>query len=505
MTGLPPMESTGPPMESTGPPMESTGPSMESTGRADKEPVASGRLAAARIFLFGKLAGMSRREVKQIIRQQGGVVVEPRVAERNTQEPVIVSCAPEEEDHPTGSQADAEVTMVVVGDDVSPWRVLLRQQYPALAADVDSGRIELLQESEFWHRVGLIDPQDDVRRLYTPAMLADLLNVSVAAIRHWYRHGALVACRHVHRLPYFDFPEVSVTRHLADLHKAGCTLRAIDHKLQELAAMMPDSERPLAEVGVVVEGRRLFIRRGDDLEDPSGQRQFDFDRLACEQGEATAPWKESIPIVAGSTAAEATSLDSDRPVPASGSASDPGLTTIDRLQQDAILQEDQGTLDLAAETYRAILMAGGPAAEMNFALADVLYRQGDHAAARERYYMAIEMDEEYVEARANLGCLLAEMGEWEMAVAAFQGALAYHADFADAHYHLAGTLDRIERHQEAQIHWRTFLALAPESAWAEVARNRLASESCEPGSSEPEPSGTGGQQRTDGDESRDDP
>ena len=47
-----------------------------------------------------------------------------------------------------------------------------------------------------------------------------------------------------------------------------------------------------------------------------------------------------------------------------------------------------------------------------------------------------------VEARANLGCVLAEMGKLELAASAFTGALALHGEYPDAHYHLAGTLDR---------------------------------------------------------------
>jgi tetratricopeptide (TPR) repeat protein len=445
--------------------------SEESSIPGDTEPGANKRLSAARIFLLGKLASMPRREAKQVIRQQGGMVVELKPAEIGVLDTDNVNGQAEEredgvgEDGRLASGLETDVTMVVVGDDVSPWQTLLQQQYPAVALGVNSGRIELLQESELWRRVGLLDLPEDVRRLYTPAMLAELLGVSVSAIRRWHRKKLLVACRHVRRLPYFDFAEVSVARHLADLHKAGCSLRMIDRKLRELAVMMPDYQRPLAELGVVVEGRRLFIRRGDDLEEPSGQRQFDFDRLAHEKSEATSAWREAIPLNAPGSSAKAFPP-----------ASESSLTTIDRLQQEAIGHEDRGSLDLATETYRAILMAGGPSSDINFALADILYRQGDHAAARERYYMAIEIDEEYVEARANLGCVLAEMGELKMAVAAFQGALAYHADYADAHYHLAGSLDRMERHQEAQIHWRTFLALAPESSWAEVARIRLADE-----------------------------
>ncbi len=68
---------------------------------------------------------------------------------------------------------------------------------------------------------------------------------------------------------------------------------------------------------------------------------------------------------------------------------------------------------------------------------------------------------------------MAETGERELAVAAFEGALAYHADYADAHYHLARTLDELDRREEAERHWRTFLDLASTSPWADEARDRL--------------------------------
>jgi tetratricopeptide (TPR) repeat protein len=109
-------------------------------------------------------------------------------------------------------------------------------------------------------------------------------------------------------------------------------------------------------------------------------------------------------------------------------------------------------------------------------LAELLYRCGDLAAARERYYMAIELDESFVEARANLGCVLAESGQLDLAVAAFQGALALHPTYADAHYHLARSLGELGRVEESSAHWRQFLELAPDSPWADDARRRLATE-----------------------------
>jgi len=41
------------------------------------------------------------------------------------------------------------------------------------------------------------------------------------------------------------------------------------------------------------------------------------------------------------------------------------------------------------------------------------------------------------------------------------------------HYNLARTLDDLRRHEEANQHWQRFLQLAPNSPWADEARQRL--------------------------------
>lgn len=285
-----------------------------------------------------------------------------------------------------------------------------------------------------------------IMRLYTPAMLAELLEVPVAAIRRWQRRGFLHECQTVRRLPYFDFAEVGIARHLAALLHAGCSLRTIDRKLADFARQVPEATRPLADPAVVVVGKRLFLRKGEELAEPGGQMLIDFDGADEEVA--------ALEFVS----------------PASIAAEDSPASDLQQAAQD---WEDCGELAQAAEAYRILLALEGPTAEGNFALADLLYRMGDLAAARERFYVAIELDEEYVEARANLGCVLAEKGELELAVAAFEGALKFHPDYADVHFHLANALDRLDRRNEAETHWRQFLELAPESPWAEAAEGRL--------------------------------
>ena len=75
-----------------------------------------------------------------------------------------------------------------------------------------------------------------------------------------------------------------------------------------------------------------------------------------------------------------------------------------------------------------------------------------------------------------MGCVLVELGDQEMALATFYGALSHHADYPDVHFYLARLLDEMDRAHEAEPHWQTFLDLAPKSPWAEEARQRLDSD-----------------------------
>lgn len=293
-------------------------------------------------------------------------------------------------------------------------------------------------------------------RLYTPATLAELVGVPVAAVRHWHRRGILLSCRTVNRLPHFDLREVAVARHLASLYQAGCSLRTIERKLDQLERQLPEQSRPLTDPAVAIEGRKLILHRGADRTEPNGQLLIDFDESDLH---------DELPLVLPMTGIE-NGVDEL-------AAADHAESWASRLQQAALDYEARGDLDRAIEARRLVLATEGPSAEENFLLADLLYRQGDLSAARERYYMAIETDDAFVEARANLGCVLAALGELELAVAAFEGALHLHEHYAEVHFHLADALDQLGRQEDAASHWDRFLQLAPAGPWADVARERL--------------------------------
>jgi len=386
-------------------------------------------LAGRRVAFLGKLGGVTKREAQQLVREHGGMPVDK------------VGC---------------DANLIVIGADelpLSETEELLDEATRQAAAD---GRLEILGETQLWQRLGLMDTEHSERRLYTPAMLADLLNVSVATIRGWRRRGLIVPAREVRRLPYFDFQEVATARRLAQLLAAGVSPAAIEKKLAELSRFVPGVERPLAQLSIIVEGRQLLLRQGEGLIEPGGQMRFDFEALEDREEPQDRETGGVITLSFEKFLAEQTELP-----------------TGDEILAMAAQLEDESRLEEAAEMYRVAMAANGPTPEACFQLAELLYRLGDLAGARERYYTAIELDENYVEARANLGCVLAEQGQRELAVSAFQGALKYHDGFPDVHFHLARLLDELGQRDEAETHWREFLDLAPDSPWADEAVSRL--------------------------------
>jgi tetratricopeptide (TPR) repeat protein len=401
---------------------------MDSVDSAPKSPIAGKRVA-----FVGKLGGLTRREAAQLVRDQGGIPVE---------------------------RSSAHVDCVVVGAEQLPLdaQELARQESMRdMAAD---GVLEIIAESEFWRRLGLLDTQHQIKQLYTPAMLADLLKISIATVRRWHRMGLIEPKHIVHRLPYFDFQEVQSARQVANWVDQGAKPGDIQRQLHLFAALVPNGQRSLMQLDIIVEGRQLLLRRGEGLIEAGGQRRIDFDSLEVE--EISTDYESPRPILRLSEHQDTESTF--------GSG---GELTQQQMLDRALELETDGRLREAIEWYRVALARFEPTAELHFQLAELLYREGEVEAARERYYAAIELDDDFVEARANLGCVLHETGRTDLAIAAFRGALAQYEDYADVHYHLARVLDESEHRSEATFHWRRFAELAPQSPWIFEAQERL--------------------------------
>lgn len=383
-----------------------------------------------RFAFAGKLGGASLREAQKIVRRQGGIPV---------------------------AAAEPDIDVLVLGESELPIAVSESQLDDALLAAAEQGRLQIWPETEFWRQVGRLESAPPTRR-YTAAMLADLLELPVSVIRRWQRRGWLQPVEVIHRLAYFDFSQVAVARQLARLLADGMSPTTLEQKLQKLARFLPAARRSLDQLSMIVEHGELLLREERGLLGADGQWRFDFERSGNPD--------RSVDEEGGTVSFQdigSTSPTHDPPPSAS-------------YRERAWELEEQDDLPSAAQWYRAALAAEGLQPDLCFQLAEVLYRLGDLGAARERYYMAVELDPDFVEARANLGCVLAESGEWELAAAALEGALQTHPDYADVHFHLANAYGHLDKREAARKHWREFLRLVPEGPWAEEARRQMAAE-----------------------------
>lgn len=365
-----------------------------------------------------------------------------------------------------GGQASQHVshqtTLLVVGEEGWPLEADGR-----ISVKLDQARqlhdkgepVRIVSESE-WLTLLNVEPQERrQQQLYTPAMLSQLLNISVHEIRRWERAGLIRPAKKVFRLSYFDFQEVTGARRLYDLAQSGVKLEELASGLERLRTILPNVDRPLAQLEVLARGSHLVYRDAAGLVEPTtGQRVFDFDPPSPSPDE---PATISIHAPASPTeAGEGNSLNR------------PEWTAADWFREGCRLAEEN-EVDAAVEAFRLALIDDPLNPAHHFHLGDVLYRQGHPDAAIERFYMTVELDHNFLEAWTQLGCLLDETGQIRGALEAFRVALDLHADYPDAHYHLAELLERTDRKEEAAEHWRCYLKFDQRGPWAEVARQRL--------------------------------
>jgi tetratricopeptide (TPR) repeat protein len=369
-------------------------------------------LRGKQVAITGRLASMSRTEADALIRAHGGQVV---------------------------ASVNRRTSFVVVGEQpLDKDGCVTSQLRRAHRLEQRGHAIAIVPEQDFLGRLGFASR---VHGLYTATQACQILRVSPHRIQAWLRAGLIQAHETVQGVCYFDYHQLSWTKTLCALTRAGVGVERIQRSLELLKHWLPEVEQPLARLGLLADGDRLLVRLEDgQLAEPSGQRHLDFD-----------------------DAAPPDALRS----PAVPSSAD------DWFNRGCDLEE-QGEFSDAADAYRRALEVGGPCADTCFNLANVLNGLGQNAQAVERYRQAIEIDPAFAPAWNNLGNVLAELGERDVAVRAYRRALELAPYCADTHFNLADTLDEMGNAAEARQQWQVFLRHARDSATASYARSRLA-------------------------------
>lgn len=415
-------------------------------------------LQGERLSFTGTLASMTHKQGMEIAEQHGGV---------------------------TTHNVSKQTTMLVVGEEGWP---LEEDGQPSLKLkQVTEWRqqglgVQVLPESEWLHLLGLEERRRDVHRLLTPAMLNQSLKVSVGLIRHWERIGLIKPVKKVFRLPYFDFQEVACVRRLSELLRAGVPQSELEASLGHLQAMLPGTAKSLAQLTLLARDHHVVLRDDAGLLEPtSGQRLFDFDLDAANSAIASAsPLSQGDRQLPGDVRSDkpnafdspSATLNFADAVTPSASGSQQSWTSQDWLDQGAHLLEENRVVD-AIEAFRLALMNDSSNPETHFHLAEALYRSGNLLGAFERFHVAVELDQQYLEAWTQLGCVAAELEQTQSALDAFDIALKSHGDYPDAHFHKAELLHRLNRFEEARPHWQAYLTHDQRGPWADVAKQRL--------------------------------
>lgn len=402
----------------------------------------SATLAGERVAFTGTLASMTHRQAFELTEAHGGISAE---------------------------HISRQTTMLVVGDEGWPLEsdggtsVKLEQ---AQGLREQGQSLRLLSEAEWLGLIGVHFDPENSRRLYTPAMLSQLLEIPASRIRAWERQGLISAAKRVYRLPYFDYHEVVGARRLAQLLAEGVAPKTIRASLTGLQSLLPSIDRPLAQLELLVRGRSLFLRDEAGLfEAESGQRQFDFgdepaEVVGAEEVASLSMKPSGLDVVRQMTSALKRTPESQ-----------------DWTVEDWLLAADEllagGEVAAAIQALRRALHEQPTNPVLHFQLADALYRNDEVAAAAERYGMAVELDPAYIEAWTQYGCVLAQLGKTADALEALRAALDIHPDFPDAHIHLAEILQRTGSERIARNHWEQYLKFDKRGPWANLARERL--------------------------------
>jgi tetratricopeptide (TPR) repeat protein len=254
----------------------------------------------------------------------------------------------------------------------------------------------------------------------------------------------------------FGFPDLVALKTLRRLRELRIPAQKIKDAVESLKLRLEDIDRPLAQLRITTEGRRIAVHvSGSRMEAMSGQLLLDF-------GEKEIEKLRAFPM---------------KPAPPEPSA--PPAPVIDEekaefwFQRGLALEETGAPVEAAIGAYRKALDANpfAPGALVN--MGTILFRQNKYRQAKEHYARAVEADPAYPLAHFNLGNLADELGDSEGARKHYLEAIRLNPRYADAYFNLALLSERTGDILRAIGYWSTYLKLDTTSSWARAARKQL--------------------------------
>lgn len=246
----------------------------------------------------------------------------------------------------------------------------------------------------------------------------------------------------------YTFTDLIALRATSELLRARVRMHDVARAVGVLRRTLPTVTRPLQELRITSDGRRVIVRaEGTTFEPLTGQVLLDF-QVGSLQNDVVALL---------------------RPDPRIGK----GNGAYDLYLQASQLDENPERFAEAERLYREAIALDPHLAIAYTNLGNLRFRQGDEPGAEILYLQALRIDTAQPEAHYNLGYLMLERGEHNHAVFYFQRAIEEDPRFSDAYFNLAMAYEAQGERASARRNWKQYLELEPEGAWAEIARQHL--------------------------------
>lgn len=289
------------------------------------------------------------------------------------------------------------------------------------------------------------EPVSDV---FSAREVAKLLGLSAAKLRSLEKADIVTPGATRNGRKAYTFQDLIALRATHDLLARKVRVKDVAMAIGALRRALPRVTRPLQELRIVSDGRRVVVQAEEGSFEPiSGQMVLDF-------------------RVAGLRSDVVRLLRPDTPGTRARSA-------YDLYMRASTLDEDPSTFDEAAELYSKAIDLDPQLAIAYTNLGNIRFRRNDEPGAEALYRRALELDDRQPEAHYNLGYVMLERGFADAAVTHFEAAIKSDPRFSDAHFNLAMAYEALMDKAHARVHWKRYLELEPAGTWADIARDHL--------------------------------
>lgn len=289
---------------------------------------------------------------------------------------------------------------------------------------------------------------EPVTDVFSPREVAKLLGLTPARLRTLDKAQIVSPSAMRNGRRAYTFQDLIALRATHDLLAKLVRVKDVVQAIGALRRALPRVTRPLQELRIVSDGRKVVVQAEDGVFEPiSGQMVLDF-RVDALRSDVVRVLRPDTPGTRVRTA-------------------------YDLYMRASALDEDPSSYDEAETLYRRAIELDPQLAIAYTNLGNIRFRRGDEAGAEDYYKQALTIDSRQPEAHYNLGYVMLERGHPARALDYLQAAIAADPRFADAHFNLAMAYEATGDRARARVHWKTYLELEPSGTWADIARDHL--------------------------------